>query len=696
VTQLSYYLRNQTSSPNHRFYEVSMMIKARFMSLLTILLILFSATVIRAQDPAAQPAASPADEEQQKAKDAAEKKAAALLEQVVSQLNLLKLPENRIRVQIAAGDLLWKRNEARARSLFSAAGDGVAEMMHSSDGNMQRWAAQLRQEVVLTAAQHDAPLAYQLLAVTKSQAPPSDNNANNFRRPNLDANLEQTLLARVAAIDPKLAAQKVEESLAKGEYPGSLAQVLSSLQSQDKDAATKLTSKVISKLQSENMLTNPQAQSLALSLLRPGPRPAQSGTDNAPATVNQAASTPSATNPVAPSQPQANNAAVPVLSESAFDDLMNTIIDAAMRATPQTAANNPRGGGGPNNPRGRGGNFNAAQNTDQSTPSDGQIEQQNARRLLGGLQGLLTQIDQYLPSRAATVRNKMTELGMGNSAAIAPNQFNALMRQGNSDSLLAAAPTAPPPMQPRIYQQAAQKALDEGNADRARQIANDHLDTTTRDAMLQKVDFQVMAAKVETENMDQLRQTLAGLRSDDERIDLLLQLSAGAQKTTTAHQSDPKLALKFLTEAQRLTNRHATSYKQFEQQLRVAAALEVLEPSRSFEVLDPGINQLNDLLSAAALLSGFEVNIFKDGELPIEGGSDLGDMVARFGQELATLATIDFERAEGSANKFQLPEARLMAQMTIVRNVLGVPQAQAASGGINGFGRGGFPGRRPQ
>jgi hypothetical protein len=315
------------------------------------------------------------------------------------------------------------------------------------------------------------------------------------------------------------------------------------------------------------------------------------------------------------------------------------------------------------------------------------------------LQGMLTQIDQYLPSRAAAVRNKMTELGMGNNAAIAPNQINTLMRQGTSDSLLAAAPTAPPPMQPRIYQQAAQKALDEGNADRARQIANDHLDTTTRDAMLQKVDFQVMAAKVESENMDQLRQTLAALRSDDERIDLLLQLSAGAQKTNAAHQGDPKLALKFLTEAQRLTNRHATSYKQFEQQLRVAEALEVLEPSRSFEVLDPGINQLNDLLSAAALLSGFEVDIFKDGELPLEGGSGLGDIVARFGQELATLAKIDFERAEGSASKFQLPEARLIAQMNIVRNVLGVPQTSMGGRGIGfGGGRGAFGGggRRPQ
>ena len=210
------------------------------------------------------------------------------------------------------------------------------------------------------------------------------------------------------------------------------------------------------------------------------------------------------------------------------------------------------------------------------------------------------------------------------------------------------------------------------------------------------MDFQLIAKKVETQNMDQLRQTLTNLRSDDERIDLLLQLAAqaqkaaGAQEPASATEDNSKLALKFLGEAQRLANRRATNYKQFDQQLQIADAFEALEPARSFEVLDPGIAQLNELLSAAALLSGFEVNIFKDGELPLEGGSGLGDMVARYGQELATLAKIDFARAESSANKFQLAEPRLLSQLAIVRNVLGVPQVAPINngfGGPRGFGR---------
>jgi len=47
-------------------------------------------------------------------------------------------------------------------------------------------------------------------------------------------------------------------------------------------------------------------------------------------------------------------------------------------------------------------------------------------------------------------------------------------------------------------------------------------------------------------------------------------------------------------------------------------------------VLEPGIMQLNELLSAAATLSGFEVNVFREGEMPLQGGSGLSRNMARY------------------------------------------------------------------
>ena len=615
---------------------------------------------VTAQDsPTQQPAT---DEEQQKEKAVNEKKAFTLLEQVIAEAASLKLPENRIRMQIAAADLLWDRNEVRARSLFSQAADGVAELIRTADSketdqrrnfNQTRTPAQLRQDLVLAVARHNAPLAYQILASTRSIPPSAD---NSFGQNPEDA-LEQILLARVAAIDPKLALQNAEQLMDKGQYPRTLTSVLRQLQQKDKEAATKLEDKMVQRLQSENMLANIDAGNLAISLLSGGPRVASTSTD--PATPAPS-TTPS---------PQRNTGKV--LSESSYQDLMRTLIDAALKATPAPAGTQRGGDSG----RGRGPNA-GRQAFAQTTLSDAEIEQNNARRLLSGVQSLLPKIDQYLPDRAQSVRSKVAEVGMSNNQRNPVGQAMAALQQGNADTLMAAAPTAPAQLQPRIYQQAAFKALEEGNADRAREIATDHLDSNARAAVLQMIDFRQMADKVEASRIEDVRQTLAGLSSDSQRVDLLLQLSAAAEK------KNAKLARQLLDEAQRLVNRPATSYQQMDAQIRVAHAFATLDPARSFQILEPGVMQLNELLSAAAVLSGFEVNVFMDGELPLQGGSALGSMVNRYAQEFAVLAKSDFERAQTLVGRFQLAEPRIQARLAIAQGLL---RPQPAQPGDNNF-----------
>jgi hypothetical protein len=87
-----------------------------------------------------------------------------------------------------------------------------------------------------------------------------------------------------------------------------------------------------------------------------------------------------------------------------------------------------------------------------------------------------------------------------------------------------------------------------------------------------------------------------------------------------------------LDEARQFVNRRATSYQNFEQQLRVAHAFADVDAARAFEVLEPGIMQLNELLQAASVLSGFEINMFRDGEMAIQGGNGLTATLNRYGQ----------------------------------------------------------------
>lgn len=616
-------------------------------------------SAVLAQDASSQQ--TPPSEQQQVEKTTPEKKAPALLEQVVSEAQSLRLPENRTHIQIIAGDLFWEKDEGRARTLFAAAAAGIAEMLRSTHNNDRQFydfirrRTQLRQELLLAVARHDSTLAYQLLEATRQTV--TLPNTRNDRRLDSETNLEQNLLAQIAATDPKVAMQNAEELLNKGQNPSSLARVLAQLQFKDKEAYTRLTEKLLNRLQAENLLANREASNLALSLLQPGPRPTDA---------------PAGSSKVVPANP------AQVLSESAFRDLLEAVLAVALKTTP-AATNNLRG---VSNVRGRPNTLRGEQNNASLPQNDAQNAQNNARGLLIGLQALLPQIDQYLPSRAQAVRQKISEAGIVNNLRLAFGQLNNLIQQGTTDSLLAAAVLAPPGMQSRLYQQAALKALAEGSTDRALQIANEHLDPTMRGVVQKAADFQQIARQARAEKIEEVRQTLSRLPSDEERIKLLIQLADANQKDNS------KLALQFLDEARNLITRRASSYQQFEAQFQVARAFAALDPSRSFEVLEMGINQLNELLPAAALLSGFEVNIFKDGELQMQGGSMLANMVMRYGQELASLAKIDFERAQIAADKFQLLEAKILARLNIAQVVLGRPPGLPVNRGFGGRGFG--------
>ncbi|HYW72006.1 MAG TPA: hypothetical protein VE961_13285 [Pyrinomonadaceae bacterium] len=639
--------------------------------------LLVSVASVMAQDATSQTAtaqASPDPQQQADEKAKLEKKALALLEQVVTDSQGLKLPENKLRVQIAAADMLWDKHPSRARGLLTDGGAMLGQMMldmNRQDRDELNTINQLRQELVLTAGRHDADLGYQLLHST--QPPPQQASQNNGfgpgrgNRPQIildqQANsLEQQLLSTVAQTDPKYAYQKAVESLDKNEFPPSLNRILTQLQTKDQELFKKLSDKTLNRLASDNLLASSQASTVAINLLSPGPVPASTSTatDDAANATPTPSPSPSTTQQTGARGNQ--NARQPVLSESSYHDLMDSAITAALSVTSAgPLANMQRGGGGAIRiQRGQ-------QQQQQNPPDDSQIRQNNARSLLFSLQGMLPLIDQYLPDRAQSVRQKLTELGINsNPAAQTMNAMRAMANQGgSSDSLVTAASQAPPQIQSRLYQSAAQRAIDEGNIDKAVDIATNHLDENGRNAIMQAVDFKKLTTTASAEKLNEIKQKLAALPSDNDRIKYLIDLAKATQK------DNPKLATRFLDDARNLVSRRAMDYDDFGNQIKVADAYATVDPKKSFEILDAGIAQLNELLQAATVLNGFEVDVFKEGELTLRSDSDLIGMVARFGGELAALAKVDFEGARGAADRFQLPEPRMNAKLMIAQGILG-------------------------
>src|SRR5262249_48887134 len=207
--------------------------------------------------------------EKKKAAAEREKKTSALLEEIINEMQSLKLPENRIRVSINVAGMLWTRDEKRARSLFNDATSSLNEMkaaIESGDPdyfNMYELPQQLRQEMVQMAANHDPKLAVEFLRATRpdlSSPPP------NSGMTNMEANLEMRVATQIAAKDPDQAVSLAEQSL-KINVDYEALGLLNTLQSQGKALAERFLDDIMGGIRTFGIGNN-AATPIALNLLR--------------------------------------------------------------------------------------------------------------------------------------------------------------------------------------------------------------------------------------------------------------------------------------------------------------------------------------------------------------------------------------------------------------------------------------------
>src|SRR6185369_3047770 len=125
------------------------------------------------EPPGDRPAPQP--EPSVKVDPATEKKALDLIESLSEQVGNLHASSNRMRAQITVADLLWSRDEKRARSLFNAAltllSARISEIDYGDPDVYQEINRifSLRQELIMRIAVHDSDLALTALRQTRSQ-----------------------------------------------------------------------------------------------------------------------------------------------------------------------------------------------------------------------------------------------------------------------------------------------------------------------------------------------------------------------------------------------------------------------------------------------------------------------------------------------------------------------------------------------
>lgn len=543
-----------------------------------------------------------------------ERKTFMLLDEIIMSAPTLKLPENRALIQSGAADLLWTRDEKRARALFREALDNLREAAPLQSGqlsNEQRRASQMlhqqRKEVLQMVARRDADYAMELLRAMRSQLPPVQ--PASLLQPDEESLLEQSLAIQVAANDPARALAMAEKSLSKG-LSFELLNLLSHLNSKDKDLAKQLATDIIGKLRSENLARNASAAWLASVFLRMSAREQEAGSFFLGNT-------------------SADRVKPYVLDERQLRDLLEMVTGAALAQTTNDAA-------------------------------------------LTFLHELMPEVEKYLPERVPALRSRLA----ASTNKLDPQErvyfeYQELLQRGTTDALLEAAAKAPEQhVRQQLYEQAAWKALyKDKDAERARRIINDNIrDSSNRERMLQSLDRFTLWEAMQKEKVEEARQMLARLKSKDERAGALIQMAY-----LSATRKDKKLALQLLDEARPLVSLKPKSEIQLYLVLQMARVYALADPPRAFEIVESLIDQANEMLTAASVLSGFLLpsGVIKKGELILPPGySNASTRFRQFGKELAALALLSFERTRAAADKLQRNEARLMARLFIVQGIL--------------------------
>jgi hypothetical protein len=582
-----------------------------------------SANVNFAQQPVAtpSPATTTGTDEQTAEALELEGKALALLNEVISETPSLKLVENRIRLQSVAAELLWPRDQERAREIFNSAATDLAAVVSSIETddpqyyNLTNTASQLRQRMLTTIAQYDPKLALEFLRSTRPPPPPVQPGVN-FRQPDQELMLEAQLAQQIAARDPQQALRLAEEILSRG-LSSNLMPLLDQLRTRDPEGAVRLTAAVVKKLRSANFTTDFEATGIASYLLISTRAP-----ENAQAQATGGAPTIVANMP---------NPRRLQLDEQTRRELVSSLANAAVNAP----VNPGRGGG-------------------------------NVGGLLSTVRQLMPEVERYAPTQAAGVRRRLDVFDQRTERGNNSRDLRQLMQTGTTDALVEAATKATPEMRQQLYRSAAWKAFNEGNPERARQIINTNIEgTRQREQFLRELDNQLFWRAASEGNIEVAQALLSRVKSVDERVGMLIQLAR-----IVAAKGNQKSALSFLEEASTLVAGHAKGHSQFSMQLQLAHVYAPLAPARAFDIVEASITQLNELVAAAAVIDGFGQEAFTQDELKAQEGHLWGALVAQCGETLAALAPANFDQAHAAADRFQRPELRLQARLAVARGIL--------------------------
>lgn len=547
-------------------------------------------------------------------------RAVALLGEIEILVSELKVPQTRVKTQLQIAQMLWEADEKRATKYLNEALAGVKELFANVDPESKDYTrnyyaiAHLRHEIIQVLMHRQPELALNFL---RSTPPLPDPYGNQREQASQDSMIEIEIANQLLKNDPKRTLEIARENL-KTDYTSNLVNTVIHLREKHPELAAELAGEIATKVLGENLLKNPQAPGLLLGLLNV----AGAYRRNQPTETNGS------------EQPR-------IISEQQYRDLLQKALREALAYKPPAS--------------------------NQYSP-----ERDQAWSLLQNLMNIRAEVDAVISGGGAAVEKKIAELESSHNNPMMKelNKFHSAINDTNTpfDDTLASIARASKEHQDQLYIQMAGRAAMNGDIARAKQIINDYIKNPyQRQQALANIDQQETHRAIQKGKAEEALKNIANISNAQERAQMLAQFAGqiGPGQKRAA-------ALQLLEQARGLLSPSAQAPDQVQMNayLEIARAFSRYDSKRAFEIVEPLVDQFNELTIAARTLEGFAAEFYDKDELNLQNGNAVGNVATQLTTAIGTLALGNFDRAKMAADRLRLPEIRLRAYIDIAQQAL--------------------------
>jgi hypothetical protein len=541
-------------------------------------------------------------------------KGLALLIETAPRLEQFRRPENRVEMQLEAAQLIWPSDEKQAQKLVAQAMETVKQVIAQEgdpelESDHEQLGMKLRTEVIRALAPHDPEAALKFFRATRQSVEvPSP---MPYGQTDPEITLESTLVNQVIAADPKRAYELAKDMLNRS-FSSQLIETLNRLAQKDHDLASSLANAMAKRIESQDLINTREAAYLAGSLLQTVRSQQQVVKQNGDGADHGR-----------------------FLSDEEFRALfLKVLADLLAFTPPEQTIYMP--------------------------------ELDNARILAATIRQMETEVKLYAADRAGIIEKKLTDLT--GPVQQMPAEWLRFQNAANNESVdvaLDAIAQAPAPMRDYLFQQVVTRVANSGDTSRAQQIITERISNPTqREQALLNLRQQAVISAAEKGRIDEALRLLSKFKTVQERLGMMGQILQNI-----GPQTKRSLAVQYLEQARNLitTSARAQDADQMDMLLQIAATLGQYDATRAFQIVDPLVDQFNELSTAAISMNGFGHDFYEDGELITSNDNPVADVANKLATALATLSMFDFDRAKTAAEGIQRMDVRLSVFLTISR-----------------------------